>query len=219
MRRLLFAAMLAAVPSVAWAQDVGVAYVEGSVGLLLIPNVETEPFTIDTGFGIFEGDVELDYGEDFTFGFEGGYSTGVWRFALSYDYSNAELDSATVSGTLDGDPFEENVTHNDLNDFGISADNTLQLFQAHAFYNLPLLGPAIRPYVGVGAGMAAIEHADSELAFSATVGARFALSEAAYLGAKYRFTFIAGPTDDGGTRFENFALHTFSVLIGFYIGG
>jgi hypothetical protein len=94
----------------------------------------------------------------------------------------------------------------------------LQLFQAHVFYNLPLLG-AIRPYVGLGAGMAAIEHADSELAVSATLGARFALGEAAYVGAKYRFTYVAGPTADSGLRFQNFGMHTVSVLIGFYIGG
>ena len=53
MRKLLLAALLAAIPSIASAQ---VGYVEGSIGFVLVPDVETDDYSIFTPQGeLFEG--------------------------------------------------------------------------------------------------------------------------------------------------------------------
>jgi len=100
MKKLLLAAVFALIPSLASAQ----AYVEGSLGFVLFPDVETDEYTIDTGFGIFEGNAEAEYNAQLGFGIEGGFQTGRWRFGASADFISAELDTARVEGVLDGVP-------------------------------------------------------------------------------------------------------------------
>lgn len=220
MRKLLLAAVLAAFPSAVHAQATGlVGYLEGSVSLLLIPNVESEPYAIDTGSGIFDGTVDLDFGNNFMYGVEAGASTGLWRFGVSYDRAELELDSGTAVGTLNGSPFQATVSNDAIGAYGVAANNIFQLIQGNVYYNLPLLGTDIRPYIGLGAGAAIIEHADSELVISATAGMRFALGPFAYMGAKYRYSIVTGPTYDSGVPLEKFGFHTFSVLLGLYFGG
>ena len=220
MRKALLAAVLTAVPTVALAQEPTrlIGYAEFAAGIAAIPDVNTKTYTIDTGSGIFVGHAEGHYGAEFTAGGELGLTAGQFRFGVSYDYLTAKLDRVTAVGTLDGTPISDSITGSQLESYGISADNNVSIIAANAYWNLPLIGTTIRPYVGVGIGAGIIEKASTELALTATLGARVALTNVAYLGARYRFGWIAGPTDDLGIQYDPLMVHTFSIVLGFYFG-
>lgn len=70
MRALLWAAVLAAIPSIASAQA---AYVEGSVGFVLFPDVETDAYSTMLPDGnLFAGNAEVEYDAEWGFGLEAG---------------------------------------------------------------------------------------------------------------------------------------------------
>ena len=73
---------------------------------------------------------------------------------------------------------------------------------------------SLQPYIGVGAGWAFIEEADSSFALSGTLGARFPITDNAYLGARYRLQWISGPTTDDGVDLDSFLNHGVSAMIG-----
>ena len=78
MRKLLLAALLAVFPSIAHAQF---GYVEGSVGIGLYPDIETNDYTFITSQGeLFEGNAESSIDASWAFGAEVGFQTGPWRF-------------------------------------------------------------------------------------------------------------------------------------------
>ena len=216
MRRVLLAAVLAVVPSVASAQG----FLEGAIGLTLIPDIETEDYSIDTIYGPFEGRGELNFEQEFSGGAEAGFAMGQFRFGASWDFASAQLDTARVQGTLDGVPFFIEGTDDEIADtLGISFDENVHIFAANAYYNIGAPEASVRPYIGIGLGAAKFENADTELAVNLTAGARFALGPSAYLGGRYRFTWIQGPEDDLGISYEGITMHTFSLLLGFYFGG
>lgn len=218
---LLAAALLAAVPSLAHAQTMPTGYVEGAIGISLISDVETKDYIVDVpGFGTFAGHAEADYNTEFTGGAEIGLTTGRWRFGASWDFTSAQLDEARVRGTLDGLPFNEEITDDALaDDFGISLDNNAHVFAGNAYFNFGPPDAGFRPYIGAGLGAAMFEKASTEFAVTATVGVRATLGPRSYVGARYRLTHIGGPEDDAGVEYESITLHTFSLLIGFYVGG
>ena len=218
MRKLLLAALLAAVPTVASAQ---VGYVEGAIGQTLIPDVETKNYTLyDPSLGTFIGHGELDFGSEFSGGAEIGFARERFRFGLSWDYATAEIDTVRLVGTLDGSPYSEEMSGAELEDVtGISFDENVHILGANAYYNFGAPEAMWRPYIGAGAGLAMFQNADSEFALQLTAGVRFALGTNAYLGGRYRFAWIKGPEDDIGIAYEDINLHTFSVVLGFYFGG
>ena len=219
MKKMLLAALvIAALPSVASAQ---VGYLEGALGLTLIPDVEIEPFQIDIpGAGTFEGRSELNFESEFSGGLEGGVAAGQWRFGLAWDFASAQLDTGRAEGTLDGVPVIVEATDDEIADsVGLSFDENVHIFTANAYYNIGAMDVSVRPYVGLGLGVATFEDADPEVAINGTIGARFALGPRSYVGARYRFTWIQGTEDELGLKYEDFTLHTFSLLLGLYIGG
>ena len=214
MKKLLLAAVFALIPSLASAQ----AYVEGSLGFVLFPDVETDEYTIDTGFGIFEGNAEAEYNAQLGFGIEGGFQTGRWRFGASADFISAELDTARVEGVLDGVPIAEEITDDELEDFGIGANNDVSIFSGNAYYHFGSMNSAIQPYLGAGLGIATFDDFSSEVAFLFTLGANVPLGQSAYLGGRYRIALIGGP-EDRGIELNGITTHTFSVVLGFRFGG
>jgi hypothetical protein len=223
MRKLLLAALLAVIPSIAYAQT---GYVEGSVGFVLMPDVETDDYSIFTPQGeLFQGNAEADYDANWAFGAEAGFRVGPWRFGASWDFIDSEVNTARLEGTLDGVPFSFEASDQDLEDFGIDANNDVNIFAANAYYmfgsySLGGLGMGVQPYVGLGAGVATFDNLSSEFAFLVTLGANVPIGERAYIGGRYRLALISGPeAEDTGIEFDGITTHTFSLVLGFQFGG
>jgi len=217
MKKLLLAAAVAALPSIAHAQN---AYVEGAIGLSLLPDIQTDNYTFTTPSGVFAGNAETDYGADWAFGLEGGYQTGPWRFGVSWDIIHSEVNHARLEGTLNGAPFSAEVSDQQLADFGIGANNDINIFAANAYYvfnsfNLANLGFGIQPYIGIGLGAATINNASTEFDFLLTLGADVPLGQNFYLGGRYRVNFISGPTTDTNIKFGSITAHIISIVIGY----
>ena len=220
-RLFLAAALMAAVPTFVHAQTAPIGYVEGAIGISIISDVETKDYIVDVpGFGTFAGHAEADYNTEFTGGAEIGLTTGRWRFGASWDFTSAQLDKARVRGELDGFPFNEEITDDQLaEDFGISLDNNTHVFAGNTYFNFGPPDAGFRPYIGAGLGAAMFEKASTEFAVTATLGARFTLGPRSYVGARYRLTHIGGPENDAGVEFDPITYHTFSLLLGLYFGG
>jgi hypothetical protein len=65
---------------------------------------------------------------------------------------------------------------------------------------------------------------DTQFAFLVTLGANVPLGPSAYIGGRYRATFISGPSrsiDNGpgnGIGFDSIITHTFSLILGYHFG-
>ena len=216
MRKLLLATLLAAIPSIASAQ---IGYLEGSMGIAMIPDVETEDHQFDTIYGFFEGRGELNYETEFSGGLEAGLSTGNFRFGAFWEMMSAQLDTGRVVGTLDGLPINIEGTDDEIvNYLGLSFDENVHVFGVNGYYNFGMPGANWQPFVGMGIGGATFQDADTELAVNASLGARFALGTNAYVGGRYRFTWINGPEDDLAISYKSIQVHTVSLILGFYFG-
>ena len=220
MKKLLLAALLAAMPSLAFAQT---AYIEGSVGIVLFPDIQTDNYSFVTPNGLFQGNAEAEYGGNWGFGLEGGYQTGAWRFGLSWDIIKSEVDNARLEGTLNGAPFSSTVTDQQLENFGIGANNDVNIFALNAYYvfnsfNLGGVARGVQPYLGLGAGLATFNDASSEFAFLVTLGANVPLGQHFYLGGRYRLGLISGPETERGINFSGITTHIFSVVLGYRFG-
>jgi opacity protein-like surface antigen len=221
MRKLLLATLLAVFPSMAHAQF---AYVEGAIGVALYPDIETNDYTIITPQGdLFVGNAESAIDSSWAFGAEVGYQTGPFRFGVSWDFLDAETDTARLEGTLNGTPFSFEAQDEDLEDFGLDANHDTNIFAANAYYvfnayNVGLIGQGVTPYIGVGLGAATFHDANTQFAFLATLGATVPLGQQAYIGGRYRLGVLSGPTLDNGIEMDGFTTHTFSVVIGFRFG-
>ena len=107
MRKLLLAALLAAIPSIMFSSTVSAqGYIEGAIGFGLFPDIETSGYSYDTGpvvtpyAGLFEGNAEVQIDSSWAFGAEVGWRYGSWRFGASWDFIDAEADVARLEGTL-----------------------------------------------------------------------------------------------------------------------
>ena len=221
MRKLLLAALLAVFPSIAHAQT---GYVEGAIGFVLFPDIETKDYSFITPQGeLFQGNAESSIDSSWAFGAEVGFQTGPWRFGASWDFIDAETDTARLEGTLDGVPFSFEASDQDLEDFGIDANNDVNIFAANAYYvfnpySIGVIGMGVQPYVGLGVGAATFENMDSTFAFLVTLGANVPLGPNAYLGGRYRLGLISGPEADNGIEFDGFTTHIFSIVLGWRFG-
>jgi len=227
MRKLLLAALLATIPSIVCPSIASAqGYIEGSVGFVLFPDIETHDYSFVTPQGeFFQGNAESSIDSSWAFGAEVGFQTGTWRFGASWDFIDAETDTARLEGTLDGAPFSFEASDEDLEDFGIDANHDLNIFAANAYYVfnrgsiLGAIGMNVEPYVGLGVGAATFENLDSTFAFLITLGANVPLGPNAYLGGRYRLNLISGPSGDNGIEFDGFTTHIFSLVLGFRFGG
>src|SRR5262245_19876775 len=197
MKKFLLALLLAAIPSIASAQNV---YVEGSVGFVLFPDVQTDDYTITLpGGAVFSGNAETSYDTNWAFGLEGGYQTGPWRFSLSWDFINAETDVARVEGAVNGVPISRALTDAELEGCGIGCHNAVNGFALNGYYafgsyNIAVINAGVQPYVGLGLGFASFENLSTEFAAQFTLGADVPIGPSFYLGARYRLAYMSGPS-------------------------
>jgi hypothetical protein len=214
MRKLLLAAVLAMMPSVASAQ----LYIEGALGLTTVPEIDTGNYTYDIpSVGTLNASSQLNYESSFSGGAEAGLRFLGLRLGASWEMANTKLDSGTISGTLNGNPYIFTGTGDEIAAAtGLTFNHDIQIVAANLYLNLPL--PVVQPFIGVGAGSAFIDNASTELALSATAGARFALGRRAYVGGRYRFTYIAGPQNEYGINYDPIMFHSVSLIVGLNLG-
>jgi opacity protein-like surface antigen len=222
MKFLMTAALLCAVPTLAFAQDDGslpVSFAEVSLGASFIPTIRTKTYTITDGIDTATGHIELNYSTGLTAGAEVGILGGLFPkigFSISYDYLQARFDHGLVTGTLNGIPGSLAFTRNDVTNFGISLDNDVHLIAANILYN-PFEDGRIHPYIGGGVGVAVISHTDTQAAVTATAGMRADLSDDFYVGVRYRYYYVTGPTDNFGIRYDSLSNHSVMAMIGVYL--
>jgi opacity protein-like surface antigen len=222
MKRKLFAALLLASSAPAFAQEsagVPAPYFELGVGVDIVPTVSTQTYTITSGTTTATGRVDLDYDTGLAGGAELGYAgVGIpeLRLGVGYDYLEATFRSGQVVGTVNGTPGTFSFSRAGVASLGASLDNDVHLVTGNAYYSLPMVGP-IRPYFGVGVGSAFIQNAGSNLAVTATAGFRWAMTDQAYMGLRYRFYRVEGPTDDIGIKYESIMTHSVMAMLGVYM--
>lgn len=220
MKRLIpfFIALL--LPGTAFADlDLPAPYAEVAVGASFIPMVSTNTYTLDIDENTATGHANLNYDTAFTVGAEAGYA-GVGmpeiRLGVAYEYLDARFDNGVLVGTVNGEPGSLPFTRTDVNSLGIDLDSSVQVVSGNVYYSLPLVA-CVRPYIGAGLGAAIVEHASTELAATATAGFRASLSDNVYVGLRYRYYWIEGPTDDLGIKFNAITNHSLMAFIGFYL--
>lgn len=218
MKKLLIAAALILVPVSAQARDQG--YIEGAIGAAFIPTVNTHTYTATIGTDVVSGHGFLNYKTQWSPGAEIGYAgmyDGAMRFGISWDYLNGKLDTAGVTGTVNGVPGSITFPASTVKAAGFDFDTNVNVVAANAYYDLPTFGERITPYIGLGVGSAWIKHADTNFAGSATAGFQIAVSDDVYVGARYRFYWIPGVTDDLNIKYNAIKAHVVSAVIGVYL--
>ena len=219
MKRALVVGLFSLLPTFAYAQDGGspyTLYTELAVGASFIPTVSTKVYTVSDGIDTASGKIDLNYDTALTAGVEFGLArVGVpeLRIGVAYEFVQARFDNGEVVGTLNGVPGSLSFNRSDVASFGIDLDNDVHLVTGNIYYDLPNWG-ALTPYLGGGIGAAFIEHANAELALTATAGVRAWISDYAYLGLRYRYYYISGPTDDFGIQYNGISNHSIMVLFG-----
>jgi opacity protein-like surface antigen len=239
MKRIAIATALLLVSSAGCAQadvpnvDVPTVYVEIGFGASFIPTVQTKNFTIPLFGGLETGHADLNYSTALTESAEiglAGVAVPEIRLAASYEHLTAHFDNGSITGTLNSGPGIPSATGTlsatraELNSLGFDAgllDSDVSIATANVYYSLPLLDFAkpviLRPYLGMGLGAAWLTHADTQLAVTATAGVRVSLSEDAYLGLRYRYYRITGPTDALGIQLDPINNHSIMAVIGYYV--
>jgi opacity protein-like surface antigen len=217
MKRFLAGIALCLIPTYACANDSGLTtYAEIGVGASFIPTVSTKTYTLTDGADVAVGRIDLDYDTGLTFGGEIGLArVGIpeLRLALGYDFVQARFSSGLVTGMLNGVPGSLAFTRSDLTTIGIDLDNSVHVITGNVSYDLPSWG-VLTPYIGAGVGAAIIQHANTQLALTATAGARFTIDKNAYVAIRYRFYDIGNPTDEFGIRYETITNHSIMVVFG-----
>ena len=222
MKITLCAALLLASSMSAVAQEsaaLPAPYFELGVGMNIVPTVSTQTYTFRSGANTATGKIDLDYDTGLAGGAELGYAgVGIpeLRLGVGYDYLEGKFASGVITGTVNGTSGSLPFSRADIASLGGSLDNDVHVVAGNAYYSLPMWG-GIRPYFGGGIGAAFIQNAGSNLALTATAGFRWELTEQSYMGVRYRFYRVEGPTDDLGIKYEPIMTHSVMAILGMYM--
>ncbi len=179
-------------------------------------------FTTPGGIDVFAGDMLVG---TLSGSYEGGIAGGIvigmrgvgdkhLGVNFSYDYLQANLDSITATGTINGAPASETNSLDALGLSGADFNNEVHLALGNLRYDF--VGPRekIQPYVEVGAGGAFIEDSSATAAFAASAGFRVPLGLGFYFGARYRYVKALGYEDQLGIEYDDLNAHVISALFG-----
>jgi long-subunit fatty acid transport protein len=196
-------------------------YIEAQIGQYDVDTVDTTSAN-GTVSGITFSDFKgsLDYDTDTTFGFEVGMKLNDnMRIGLSYVDASLDFEGASITGSAtDGTTtinVNARVTPATATALGVQWSNDAEIIMLKAYYDFGAFSNGLTPYVGFGIGQADIDNALSdETVMSFTAGARYSISENAYIGAKVSFMEIDGPDDSLGIQYKDIDLDVFEVIIG-----
>ena len=212
-------------------------YIEGHYNKVSPDTVSTQSKTATIGTYTFTGNENTLTQKDYSvFGFEIGVAnldipncdTGFFvnfcsnklRIGYSYLKPHLKLKSSTINGSVtDGTTtLTGSMTPTPANwaSLGISFDNDVELKMLNLYYDFNY-NEVIKPFLGFGLGYADIQNTDgSEFATSFIGGAKYYLNKKSYLGAKFNWTTISGPTDKVfAIKYNDIDVFTSTIIIGF----
>ncbi|WP_460019419.1 outer membrane protein [Magnetospira thiophila] len=216
-RFVIAAAVLTATAAQALAAD---GYVEGQLGYAMLQDVDSKTYS-GTSNGITATNLKLtlDYDNALAFGAEAGildFGLKNVRLGLGIKYFEAELNAATLSGTLtSGGTTWTGPTTVSGSSLNGTFDNTVMLYSLNGYYDFKSKY-RLTPFVGAGIGLANIENSDDiEFGGNLSAGVNFDLTEKAYMGIKGDYHYIAGPKDKYGIEYEAIQAMTAMVTLGY----
>jgi opacity protein-like surface antigen len=198
-------------------------YIEGQINYVNPDDVSTNTYSGSvSGITYTNTKIDFDFDSDTTMGFELGLSKiadSNFRLGFSYTKPSLDLDTSTLSGTItDGVTTVTGavgITSADYASVGLSFDNDVKVYMANVYYDFDAT-ENFKPFIGVGLGMSDIDNAeDKELTYSGMLGAKYYFSEQAYLGGKFTYSTIDGPTDKLGLKYEDIDFYTSTLSLGF----
>ena len=93
-------------------------------------------------------------------------------------------------------------------------DNEVKLYSFNYYYDFDSTTD-IKPFLGLGIGLADIKNADDkELMYSFHGGARYFIADNTYVGAKASYSTIEGIKDGFGITYEDIDLYSGSLVLG-----
>jgi opacity protein-like surface antigen len=224
MKKLLIAAVVAAISSGAFAADVK-PYIEGQLGYANLRDVDTETVSDTIGNVQVSGALKLKYDSDTTYGFEfGAKNVGIENLRLGASFSHAEFDfkSAGLTGTLSSDAGSTSISgsasRSQLGSYASSLDAKVKLYMLNAYYDFKN-STALTPFVGAGIGFADVRNTkDNEFSYSLNAGGRYSINDNLYLGLKGSYIRVNGPTiqvDGGDYGLKDIDLWKAEALLGY----
>ncbi len=198
-------------------------YVEGQLGDTMMMDVNTKTYSGSYG-GLTWSNVKATISHDnaINYGVEAGLANvfgSAFRVGVSYNTFSAKANTLKGSGivTYGSDTLDlssVSLSHADLASLGVSFDNKVKMYMTNGYYDFNA-GSAFRPFVGLGIGLADIEHAKSkELALSASLGAQYHFTQNIYVGGKLQGNWVHGPKDEFGVGYENIKAATAMLSLG-----
>ena len=133
---------------------------------------------------------------------------------MKFDLNSAQINGVITNGstTYTG---PVTVTAANLASVGANFDNRVNLYMLNAYYDFKT-STDFTPFVGFGIGLADIKNAkDTEFAYSVNAGAKYNIDKNVYVGAKGAYTRVNGPTDQLGIKFQDIAVYSANVSIGY----
>jgi len=197
-------------------------YIEGNFGKTNISNVDTETYSGSISGYTWNAKANIEYNSPATYGFEIGANKpgGLpLRTSFAFNTMKGKFQKAAVTGTIsdavDTYSSSEPITRADTAALGLNFDNRINLYSINAYYDFDTKS-ALRPYLGIGLGLADIENVeDTEFFYSLHAGLNYDITKTVYVGARVGWYRISGPTDKVGIAYEDVKATNFSITLGY----
>lgn len=174
-------------PSAAMAQQT--LYTDLNVGIGFLPEAAVD-VEIDDGIDMFSGQVSADAESTVVFGGEigmRGVGSRHISVGISGDYFEANAESLSAIGTLNGMAIDETVFLDELDLAGFDLDTEVLTLMGNVRYDIAGPNARFQPYIGVGGGVSFISDWDSATTLGVTAGIRIPLINSFYTGIRYRY--------------------------------
>ena len=192
-------------------------YIEGQLNYFDIKDTvqtDAKSYTVGSYTGALA--FGFNYDEDTTAGIEFGVGGLAENLRVGFSYTKPTFDLSTLTLTDDGSGII--VSNSIAVDAGFSPSADAKIYMLKAYYDFDV-SDKFKPFVGVGIGQADISDTDDkELAYSASAGAKYYLSDNIYLGGSFSYIQVDGPkeTVEGITfKYSDLDIYNFSALMGF----
>ena len=196
-------------------------YIEGQIIYSSPDDASTNTYSATSGGVTFTGvKFENEYDSEISAGLEFGLRLNESsRIGLSYTKADFEFESQTLSGsvTIDGTTYTGSIpiTRADYGSDASSWDNDAKLYLANYYYDFNA-GQTLRPFLGIGFGIADIQNAkDKEFAYAGHAGAKYYFNDNAYIGGKFTYARVNGITDGWGIDYEDIDFYSGTLAVGF----
>ena len=199
-------------------------YAEIGLGLVIISDPSTEPLTGrslngDITYNNLRLNLEsenatawfLEYGLHInrSFGFRAGVNYSSFKGKLKRLYGTG---SYTYNGTTYN--VSNNYNRSEVTN-AASFDIRFTVLSANLYKNFDQTDSNFTPYIGLGFGQADLNNTGGkENVSSFTVGFKYDIYDSTYIGGKFLYNKVSGPTNNDGLKYEDIDLKTWSLQIG-----